>query len=266
MIMGAHYKTVWLSDIHLGNKDCKAEYLLDFLENNQIDTLYLVGDIIDIWSMQRTMYWSQSHNNVIRTLLGKAKRGTKIIYVPGNHDEQFRACAGMVFGNIEVHNEYVHTTPAGKKILILHGDKFDTLMQCNGLMNFIGNKSYDLLLYLNRHLCKWRQHLGFPYWSLAASLKKKVKDAMSHIRKYEEIVSNDARERGYDGVICGHIHHAEMRMIDNTLYCNDGDWVENCTALVENRNGQMELIHWTDKQEILGSMAISDAHNSEKAA
>ena len=246
-----HYRAIWLSDIHLGYRGCKAEYLLDFLKTTESEVLYLVGDIIDLWAMKRTMYWPQTHNDIIRTILGKAKRGTRIIYVPGNHDEQGREFIGSVFGNVEIHDEYVHVNSDGKRFLVLHGDIYDALMKCSGLKNFVGNKAYDFIMYLNRHVYKWRQLLGFPYWSLATFLKSRVKDAVSHIKKYEEIVAADAKKRGFDGVICGHIHHAEMRDINGVTYCNDGDWVKNCTAMVESREGRLELLHWSEKREIL---------------
>jgi UDP-2,3-diacylglucosamine pyrophosphatase LpxH len=245
------YRAIWLSDIHLGYRGCKAEYLLDFLKTTESDVLYLVGDIIDLWSMKRTMFWPQAHNNVIRTILGKAKHGTRIIYIPGNHDEQIRDFVGSVFGDVEIHDEYVHVSMNGKRFRVLHGDVYDALMQCSGLKSFIGNKAYDLIMFLNRHVYKLRQMLGYPYWSLASFLKWRVKDAVAHIRKFEEIVAADSKKLGYDGVICGHIHHAEMREVNEVMYCNDGDWVEHCTALVEDREGRMELLHWSDKRQIL---------------
>ena len=246
-----HYRAIWLSDVHLGYRGCKADYLLDFLKATESEVLYLVGDIIDLWSMKRTMYWPQTHNDIIRTILGKAKRGTRIVYIPGNHDEQARDFIGSVFGNVEIHDEYVHVGHDGRRFLIIHGDIYDALMKCSGLKSFVGNKAYDLIMCLNRHVYKWRQLLGFPYWSLASFLKSRVKDAVSHIQKYEEIVAADAKKRGFEGVICGHIHHAEMRDINGVTYCNDGDWVENCTAIVESREGRVELLHWSEKQEIL---------------
>ena len=248
-----HYRAIWLSDVHLGYRGCKADYLLNFLKSTDSDVLYLVGDIVDLWSMNRTMYWPQSHNNIIRTILGKAKHGTRVIYIPGNHDEQLRDYVGSFFGNVEIHDEYVHVNPDGKRFLMLHGDVYDAIMQCSGLRNFVGNKAYDLIMYLNRHVYKLRQVLGFPYWSLASFLKHRVKDAVKHIHKFEESVAADAKHRGFDGVICGHIHHAEMRDIDGITYCNDGDWVENCTAMVETADGRLELLHWSEKQEILRS-------------
>jgi UDP-2,3-diacylglucosamine pyrophosphatase LpxH len=245
------YRAIWISDIHLGYRGCKAEYLLDFLKTTESDVLYLVGDIIDLWSMKRTMYWPQTHINIVRTILGKVKHGTKIIYIPGNHDEQIRDFVGSAFGDIEIHDEYVHVGLDGKRFRILHGDVYDALMKCSGLKSFIGNKAYDLIMFLNRHVYKLRQLLGFPYWSLATFLKSRVKDAVAHIRKYEEIVATDTKKLGFDGVICGHIHHAAMREVNGVIYCNDGDWVEHCTALVEDCEGRLELLHWSEKRKIL---------------
>ena len=245
------YRAIWLSDVHLGYRGCKAEYLLNFLKSTESEVLYLVGDIIDLWSMKRTMYWPQMHINIIRTILGKARHGTKIIYIPGNHDEQIRDFTGSVFGDIEIHDEYIHVALDGKRFRILHGDIYDVLMKCSGLKSSIGNKAYDLIMFLNRHVYKLRQAFGFPYWSLASFLKYRVKDAVAHIQKYEEIVATDTKKLGFDGVICGHIHHAAMRDVNGVIYCNDGDWVEHCTALVEHRSGRLELLHWSEKQEIL---------------
>ncbi len=242
------YRTIWISDVHLGFKGCKAEFLLDFLRSTETEYLFLVGDIIDIWSMKRTMFWPQSHNDVIRTILGKAKHGTKVIYIPGNHDEEFRTYDGMVFGNVEIHNEYTYTTADNRTIHILHGDKYDAAMQYGKITEFVGSLSYDFILFATRILDTLRHRLGFPFWSLAKYIKSKVKNAMILIRKFENIVAADAKRHGYDVVICGHIHHADIRSIDNVMYCNDGDWLEHCTALVEQENGTIELIHWSDQQ------------------
>ena len=242
------YRSIWISDLHLGFKGCNVNYFLDFLHANECEQLYLLGDIIDLWSMQRSMYWPQSHNNVIRTILGKAKHGTKVIYIPGNHDIQFREYHGLSFGNLTIKEEDVHVTADGKRLLLLHGDIFDSAMKCNRFTSFIGNIGYDFLLYINRHFHSLRSKFKFSYWSLSSFIKARVKNAMKHIQHYENIVAAEAKRRGVDGVICGHIHHAELREINNILYCNTGDWVEHCTALVEHHDGRLELIHWSDKQ------------------
>jgi len=245
------YRSVWISDVHLGYRGCKAEFLLDFLQSIDTEYLFLVGDIIDLWSMRKSLFWPQSHNNVVRTILGKAKQGTKVIYIPGNHDEDLREMHGMIFGNLEIHTEYVHQTTDGRKVLMLHGDQFDAVIKCSRLMNLLGNLGYDLLLYFHRLLDRVRHRLGFSYWSLTSYLKGKVKNAMAHVTSFETAVAQEAAKRGMDVVICGHIHHAEIRQIKGVLYCNDGDWVENCTALVERQNGMIELIHWSDRQRMV---------------
>lgn len=245
------YRAIWISDVHLGYRGCKAEYLLDFLHTVETEYLFLVGDIVDLWAMHKTMYWPQSHSNVIRTILGKAKHGTQIIYIPGNHDETLREVAGNLFGNLAIHEEYVHVTRDGRRVLLLHGDKFDTVIKCSRFLKFIGNIGYDLLLYINRMLYKLRRRFGYSYWSLASYLKSSLKNAREHIREFEETVAKEAKQRHMDVVICGHIHHPEIRMIDGVLYCNDGDWVESCTAMVEKLDGTLELIHWSDRQHAL---------------
>ena len=242
------YRSIWLSDIHLGYRGCKADYLLHFLHSVECENLFLVGDIFDIWYMRRKgLYWPQSHNNVIRSILGKAKHSTKVIYIPGNHDENFREFSGTVFGNIEIHNRYIHTTADNKRLLMMHGDEFDSAIRCSKLVGFIGDHAYDFLLYLNRWLNYFRSKLGFPYWSIAAYIKHKVSNAIKTINNFEQAVAYEARRSEVDGLVCGHIHHAEIRDINGVLYCNDGDWVENCTAMVEHRDGSLEILHWTDE-------------------
>jgi UDP-2,3-diacylglucosamine pyrophosphatase LpxH len=237
-------RTVFISDIHLGFKGCSAEWLLDFLHSVEMDTLFLVGDIIDVWSMQKSMFWPQSHNNVLRTILGKAKRGTKVIFIPGNHDEVFRDFDGAVFGNLEIHCEYVHEGANGRRMLILHGDEFDSVVKCSPWLAKLGSNIYDVLLVANPYINRVRRKLDLPHWSLSSYLKNKAKKAVQYIGSFEESVAQAARKRGVDTVVCGHIHHAEMREIDGILYCNDGDWVESCTSLVEDMRGQLRLIDW----------------------
>jgi UDP-2,3-diacylglucosamine pyrophosphatase LpxH len=260
------YRAIWISDVHLGYRGCKAEYLLDFLHSVETEYLFLVGDIVDIWSMRKTMYWPQSHSNVIRTILGKAKRGTKVIYIPGNHDETMREMVGSLFGNLSIHEEYVHTTRDGRQVLLLHGDKFDAVIKCGRILNFLGNIGYDLLLYINRMVYKLRRWFGFSYWSLASYLKSSISNARAHIRKFEETVAHEAKQRHMDAVICGHIHHPEIRTIDGVLYCNDGDWVESCTAMVEKPDGTLELIHWSDRQLAIKSDIHEQADDIARVA
>ncbi|SEM80290.1 UDP-2,3-diacylglucosamine diphosphatase [Nitrosomonas marina] len=242
-------RSVWISDVHLGFRGCQAETLLHFLHSVETDYLFLVGDIVDFWSIKKNPYWPQEHTNVIRSILGKAKHGTKVIYVPGNHDEALRDCAGHIFGNLEIHLDYVHTTADGRKLLIMHGDEFDVIVKHSRLIARLGNAAYDFLLWLNRYVNGMRKFFGYSYWSLAAYLKLKVKNAVSFISSFENALARMAKDRGVDGVVCGHIHHAEIREIDSILYCNDGDWVESCTTLLEHQDGSLELINWTDKFE-----------------
>jgi UDP-2,3-diacylglucosamine pyrophosphatase LpxH len=242
-------RSVFISDVHLGFKGCSAELLLDFLHHVEMDTLFMVGDIVDVWSMKRSMYWPQAHNNVLRTVLGKAKRGTKVIFVPGNHDEVFREFDGAVFGNLEIHREYIHVGADGRRMLVLHGDEFDSVVKCSPWLAKLGSNLYDLLLAVNPYINWVRRKLDLPHWSLSAYLKQKAKTAVQYIGSFEDAVAQAARKRGVDAVVCGHIHHAEIRDINGILYCNDGDWVESCTSLVEDMNGQLRLIEWPKMRE-----------------
>src|SRR6267154_372375 len=240
-------RTVFISDIHLGFKGCSAEWLLDFLHIVETDTLILVGDIIDVWSMQKNMFWPQSHNNVLRTILGKAKRGTKVIFVPGNHDEVFREFDGAVFGNLEIHREYIHVTAEGRRMLVLHGDEFDSVVKCSPWLAKLGSNIYDMLLAANPHINWVRRRFNLPHWSLSAYLKNKAKTAVQYIGSFEDAVATAARKRGVDTVVCGHIHRAEIRDINGILYCNDGDWVESCTSLVEDFDGRLRIVRWAEE-------------------
>jgi UDP-2,3-diacylglucosamine pyrophosphatase LpxH len=259
--MGIHhirplkFRSIFISDVHLGFRGCRAEFLLDFLHNTESEYLYLVGDIIDVWEMKNRLYWPQAHNNVIRTILGKAKRGTKVVYIPGNHDEVLRDFVDMEFGNVIIRRDCIHVTAEGKRFLVLHGDEFDSVVQCSRWLAMLGNRVYDWLLYCNRWINVFRRHLGFPYWSLAAYLKHKVKNAVQFISDFEQAVARETRRRNVDGVVCGHIHHAEIATRNNILYCNDGDWVESCTALIEKHDGSLELLYWADQQETVKSHA-----------
>lgn len=239
------FRSIFVSDVHLGFKGCQAQMLLDFLRSTRCEYLFLVGDIIDVWNMRHGLYWPQAHNDVIRTLLGKAKHGTKVVYVPGNHDEVFREYAGTVFGNLSIELEHVHETADGRRLLILHGDEFDSVVKCSPWLAHLGAGAYAVLLWLNRYVNAVRKRMGKKYWSLAAFLKHKVKNAVSYIANFEHAVAAAARKRKVDGLVCGHIHRAEMRMIDGVLYCNDGDWVESCTALVEHPDGRLEILDWS---------------------
>jgi UDP-2,3-diacylglucosamine pyrophosphatase LpxH len=246
----ATYRTIWISDLHLGSTQCQADVLLDFLKFNDSEKLYLVGDIIDFWALSKKMYWPRDHNTVIQKLLRKARHDTQIIYIPGNHDENVREYDNYVFGDITVKNTDIHTTAAGKRFLIVHGDEYDTIAKYHQWLAKLGSKGYDILLEFNRFLRAIRRILGIQsHFSLAAFVKFKVKNAVQFISDYEESIVNTLRKDGLDGVICGHIHHAEIKDIGGFLYVNTGDFVESCTAIVEHMDGTMELIRWEKTQE-----------------
>ena len=254
--------TIWLSDIHLGSKDCQAKFLLDFLNRNHCDTLYLVGDIIDLWAMKRSFLWPYSHQQVLDKLIEIAHKGTRVIYIPGNHDDLAHKLADHHLLNIEIANEHIHTTASGKKLLIVHGDQFDPIVRCSEVYRQFGNRSYKALLFIKHWGNALRRCTNQPYWSFAAYLKNRVKNARSAIAAFEQAAVDACRSRGLDGIICGHIHQPELRMIDGIYYGNDGDWVESCTALVEHNNGRLELIHWGDLQHALKSdLAANDEQN-----
>ena len=238
------HRTIWISDIHLGTAGCKADFLLDFLRWNDSDTLYLVGDIIDGWQLKKGWTWRQSHNDVVQKILRKARKGTHVIYIPGNHDEFARGYVEHAFGGIDVVYEAVHVTADGRRLLVTHGDLFDGVIRHAKWLAHLGDTLYTLVLALNHWFNRARIRLGFGYWSLSQYLKHKVKNAVGFIADYEHALIGEARRRGFDGVVCGHIHKAEIRMIDGILYCNDGDWVESLTALVEDHAGRLALVEW----------------------
>jgi len=242
------YRAIFISDLHLGTPGCQAQALLDFMKANSSEYLYLVGDIVDGWQLRRRWYWPSLHNDVVQKLLRRARKGCHIIYVPGNHDEFARGFFGHQFGGIEVADDAVHLTADGKRLWVTHGDAFDGVIQCAKWLAYLGDNLYEFTLKLNRYLNHWRARQGLPYWSLSAYLKHKVKKAMMYVADFEEAVSREALRRGHQGVVCGHIHRAEMRDINGILYCNDGDWVESCTALVEHHCGRLELVHWAPTQ------------------
>jgi UDP-2,3-diacylglucosamine pyrophosphatase LpxH len=243
-------RTAWISDLHLGTPGCRADALLDFLRQVECERLYLVGDIIDGWQLRRSWYWPQAHNDVVQKLLRKARKGTRVIYVPGNHDEFARRYAHLHFGGVEVVEDFVHVTADGRRLWVTHGDLFDGVVQCAKWLAHLGDALYTVALQLNRHLNSMRARLGLPYWSLSKYLKLKVKRAVSYVSDFETAVAREARRRGVDGVVCGHIHHAEMRRIDGVLYCNDGDWVESLTALVEHADGRLALLDFSRPESL----------------
>ena len=241
------YRSVWISDLHLGTPGCQAHALLDFLKHVESEHLFLVGDIIDGWQLRRSWYWPQAHNDVIQKLLRKARKGTRVVFIPGNHDEFARRYLGHDFGGIEVVEEFFHETADGRKLWITHGDLFDGVIQCATWLAHVGDSLYGFTLRMNRHLNSLRARLSLPYWSLSKYLKLKVKRAVSYVGDFEAALAREARKRGAHGVVCGHIHHAELRQIDGILYANDGDWVESLTALVEHADGRLELIDWSGR-------------------
>jgi UDP-2,3-diacylglucosamine pyrophosphatase LpxH len=241
------YRTIWLSDIHLGTPGCQAYYLLDFLRTHRADTLYLVGDILDGWQLRKGWYWPQAHNDVVQKLLRAARKGTRVVFIPGNHDEHLRQFVGLQFGGISVVEDAIHVTADGRRLWVVHGDLFDGVMKHARWLAHLGDRTYVLLLKLNRVLNAVRQRLGLPYWSLSQYLKHQVKNAVSFISDFQHTMTAEARRRGCDGVVCGHIHKAEVREIDGVLYCNDGDWVESMTALAEGFDGQVKLIEWRNR-------------------
>jgi UDP-2,3-diacylglucosamine pyrophosphatase LpxH len=240
-------RTAWISDVHLGTAGCRADALLDFLKHVDCRTLFLVGDIVDGWQLRRSWYWPQAHNDVVQKLLRKARKGTRVVFVPGNHDEFARRYAGHDFGGIEVALEWLHVTADGRRLWITHGDHFDGVVTCARWVALLGDQLYEFTLRLNRHLNSLRARLGLPYWSLSRYLKHKVKRAVSYVGDFEAAVAREARRRGAHGVVCGHIHHAELRDIDGILYANDGDWVESMTALVEHFDGGLEIVDWSQR-------------------
>ncbi len=261
----ARYRTIWISDIHLGTRGCRADFLLDFLRNTESERLYLVGDIIDGWRLRRSWYWPQPHNDVVQKLLRKARKGTEVVFIPGNHDEFARQFGNLLFGGIVIKRQAIHTMADGRRFLVLHGDQFDNVVRYAKWLAFLGDWAYNLALSTNYWFNLVRRKLGLPYWSLSAYLKLKVKNAVEYIGRFERAVAAAAKNRGVDGVICGHIHHAEIREIDGITYCNDGDWVESCTALVEHFDGRLEILDWvSNKADFL--LAVDRERRPKKRA
>lgn len=252
-------RAIFVSDLHIGTPGFQAEALLDFLKHHPSDVLYLVGDIVDGWQLRRRWFWPQSHNDVVQKLLRRARKGCRVVYVPGNHDEFARHFVGHAFGGVEVEHETTHITAQGLKLWVVHGDHFDGVIQCAKWLAHVGDWLYELTLRINRHLNSFRARVGLPYWSLSAYLKLKVKKAVNFISDFEVAVAHEAKRRGFDGVVCGHIHHAEIRDVNGTLYCNDGDWVESRTALVEHADGHLEIVHWGSHAVVRQRVAAAQA-------
>lgn len=260
------YRTLFLSDIHLGTRGCQAELLLDFLRHNDAETIYLIGDIVDGWRLKSGWYWPQAHNDVLQKLLRKVRKGARMIYVPGNHDEFARDYIGMVFGGVEVADHAYHMTADKKRLLIVHGDQFDIVVQHARWLAWLGDWAYTLALWLNLGFNKIRRRLGFPYWSFSAWAKLKVKNAVNFIGAFETALAEAARRHHANGVVCGHIHHAVIRDIDGITYINTGDFVESCTAVAEHEDGRLEVLCWQMTAEEQRIAAITADKRTRPAA
>jgi UDP-2,3-diacylglucosamine pyrophosphatase LpxH len=254
------FRAIWLSDVHLGSRSCRVKLLLDFLRNNHCEQLYLVGDIIDIESLKRSFFWPQSHAEVLQLILQKSQEGTRVVYIPGNHDDDLRSLIGVSFGNVEVAQNAIHTTLSGLRLLVMHGDEFDGIIKCGAFRTAIGGMACRMLLRLNR-LVHWVHDLfGLPYWSLAQHVKERVGKAVRYVDTFRDACVSAAKEAGMDGVICGHIHRADLRDCEGILYCNDGDWVESCTVIAEDQQGALSLVKWSQAAATVSlDLPIADA-------
>jgi UDP-2,3-diacylglucosamine pyrophosphatase LpxH len=261
-----NFRSIWVSDFHLGTRGCQSDLLLEFIKHTQSEKLYLVGDIIDGWALKNTWYWPQSHNDVVQKILRKARHGTKVFYLSGNHDEVIRGFVPVNFGGVSILNQIIHETVDKKKYLVVHGDQFDGIIQCAKWLAMLGSITYDFLIYFNRYINFFRKKLGYEYWSLSNYLKFSVKNAIKFVSEYEKLVCNYAKQFKVKGIICGHIHHANMQYMQEIHYINDGDWVESCTALVEHFDGKLELINWADKRKELFTATIDQNLQNLKIA
>ena len=267
----ARYRALFLSDLHLGTRGCQAELMLDFLRHNDADTIFLVGDIIDGWRLTSGWYWPQSHNDIVQKLLRKVRKGARMIYIPGNHDEFARGYLGMMFGGVEVMQDTIHTAADGKRYLVTHGDQFDIVVRHARWLALFGDWAYEAALVTNTYFNMLRRKLGFPYWSFSAWAKLRVKNAVNFIGSFEDTLSQEAVRRNVDGVICGHIHHAVIRQINDVTYVNIGDFVESCTVVAEHFDGRLEVIHWLapgplQQDEDLAEQAADQTAEEAKAA
>jgi len=238
------FRTLFISDVHLGSRAAKADYLIDFLRHHEAETIFLVGDIVDGWRLRRSWHWPQSHNDVVQKLLRQARKGASITYIAGNHDEFLRMFQGVHFGGIVVADRAIHTGADGKRYLVIHGDQFDTVVMNMRWLAYLGDRAYELAMLTNRLVARVRRAFKLPYWSFSSWAKVKVKQAVNFIGAFQDVLTEEARRSEVDGVICGHIHHAAIETMDGVQYINTGDWVESCTAVVEHFDGRMEIIHW----------------------
>ena len=252
-------RTAFISDVHLGFRGCRAEYLLNFLRSIEARQVYVVGDLIDFWALRRQVYWPHTHQEVLRTLLTLARSGTRVTYIPGNHDELCRDLCGSAYGPVEVRREHVHETADGRRLLLVHGDELDDAVKFGPLLKRVGTVAYDAIIRLNHAVHRVRRRMGYGYWSLADWIKHQVPDAVDYIERFERAAAAEAARRGLDGVICGHIHRPALKEIDGVLYCNDGDWVESCTSLVEDLNGRLAVLRWTESREVVSHAGLVPA-------
>jgi UDP-2,3-diacylglucosamine pyrophosphatase LpxH len=257
---------IFLSDVHLGTRASQAEPLLNFLKHTDADIYYLVGDIVDFWKVRRGAYWPQAHNDVLQKLLRKVRKGARLVLIPGNHDEVLRDYCGQNFGGIEIVRDCEHVTATGKRYVVMHGDEFDVVVRYAKWLAFLGDRSYEFALWANQPLNWVRRRLGFGYWSMSAYLKHRVKTAVNFIGEFEDNLSEVARRREADGIICGHIHHAASRIIDGVHYLNCGDWVESRTAIVETPDGELRIVRWSDLERQLAARAASHPASLAAAA
>ena len=260
-----HYRSIFLSDIHLGTRGCQADRLVGFLKAHSCDVLYLVGDIVDGWRLQSNFYWPREHNSVVRRVLTYVQRGTRVVYVTGNHDEFLRRYSDLTIGNFTLVDQSTHETVDGKRLLVIHGDQFDVITRYHRWIAFLGDVGYNVLLVLNRHLNVLRRKFGYGYWSLSAWIKHRVKRAVNFVSNFEGAVSYECRRRGYQGVVCGHVHHAEIRDIEGVRYMNCGDWVESCTALVEDADGTFRILDWATRTAEVVPLSRPEVRNGVRA-
>jgi UDP-2,3-diacylglucosamine pyrophosphatase LpxH len=249
-IASRRYRAVFISDLHLGTQGCKADCLLDFLHHVESDYLYLVGDIVDGWRLRKRWFWPDQHRQILHRLLARAAQGTKVVYLPGNHDEGLRRWIGSTFSGVRILHDVIHHTADGKRLLVIHGDGFDGVCRDMKWLALLGSVAYDASLRLNTWLNVLRRWLGLGYWSLSGCLKHQIKTVVKFIDRYERSIAIEARRRGVCGVVCGHVHKPEIRTIDGIEYCNDGDWVESCSALVEHWDGRLELVDWPRQRRV----------------
>ena len=245
---GCRYRTVFISDLHLGSRGCKADCLLDFLRHVESEYLYLVGDIVDGWRLRKRWFWPDQHHEILHRLLTRAAQGTEVIYLPGNHDEALRRWIGRTFAGVRILHDVIHHTADGRRLLVIHGDGFDGVCREMKWLALLGSVAYDASLRLNTWVNLLRRWLGLGYWSLSGFLKEQVKAVCKFIDRYEHTIALEAQRRGACGVVCGHVHKPEMRTIEGIHYFNDGDWVENCSALVEHWDGRLELVNWAGQR------------------